>query len=400
MDNKIFKTELQHKDNGNESNRRNFLKNAALLGAGMSILPLVTKASSSGDRSQMNTVTTDNKDFSPTKITTRRTLGSGNSSMEISTLGFGVMGMNHHRGYHPDRKAMIKLLHQAVDQGVTLFDTAETYGPFINEELAGEGLYPYRNKVAIATKFGHQFVNGKHTGELNSRPEHIRKVAEDSLKRLRVDTIELFYQHRLDPKVPIEDVAGAVKDLIKEGKVRRFGVCEVSAQTIRRAHTVQPLTAVQSEYHLMWREPEKEILPVLEELGIGFVPYSPINRGFLGGDFNEHTRFNSGNDNREILPRFTPEALRANLAFVEVLNRFGKTRGMTSAQISLAWLLNQKPWIVPIPGTTKFAHLAENMRSLDFTITPDEWHELESALSKITIIGDRYPAVLQNNVQN
>lgn len=399
MDDKTLKTELQNEEMGSQSNRRSFIKNAALFGAGMSILPLVSEAGSTEDRSTKNMEDNGASGLDVTKNAERRTLGSGSSSMEISSLGFGVMGMNHHRGYHPDRKAMIQLLHQAVDHGVTFFDTGETYGPFINEELAGEGLQPYRDKVAIATKFGHVFMDGKHTGELNSRPEHIRKVAEASLKRLRVDTIELFYQHRLDPKVPIEDVAGTVKDLIKEGKVKRFGVCEVSAQTIRRAHAVQPLTAVQSEYHMMWREPEKEILPVLEELGIGFVPYSPINRGFLGGAFNEHTRFDSGNDNREMLPRFTPEALRANLAFVEELNRFGRTRGMTSAQISLAWLLHQKPWIVPIPGTTKLAHLGENMNSKHFTVTHEEWRKLESTLAKITIIGDRYPAALQKNVE-
>lgn len=329
----------------------------------------------------------------PTSLPTRK-LGS----WEVPALGFGVMGMNHHRGLHPDRKAMIALLHQAVERGVTLFDTAEIYGPFSNEELAGEALYPYRNQVAVTTKFGHSIVDGKPTGGVNSRPEHIRKVAEASLKRLRLDTIELFYQHRFDPEVPIEDVAGAVKDLIQEGKVKRFGLCEVGPETIRRAHAVLPVTAVQSEYHLMWREPEAEVLPVCEELGIGFVPYSPLNRGFLGGDISEYTRFDSGNDNRDKLPRFTPEAMRTNLAIVEELNRFGRTRGATSAQVSLAWLLAKKPWIVPIPGTTKLAHLDENLKAADFTFGADEVRELEAAVSKIKIVGDRYPASEQKKI--
>jgi aryl-alcohol dehydrogenase-like predicted oxidoreductase len=331
-------------------------------------------------------------------LTRRRTLGSGKYSLKVSALGFGVMGMNYNRGPHPERKAMITLLHQAVERGVTLFDTAETYGPFINEELAGEALHPYRNKIVITTKFGHEIVDGKHTGGLNSRPEHIRQVAEESLKRLRVDAIDLFYQHRFDPKVPIEEVAGAVKDLIQEGKVKRFGLCEVNAQTIRRAHAIQPVTAVQSEYHLMWREQEKEVLPMLEELGIGFVPYSPLNRGFLGGTLNEYTKFATTNDNRAELPRFTPEAMRANLAFVEVLHAFGRTRGVTSGQLALAWLLARKPWIVPIPGTTKLAHLEENLKAADLTFTANEWRELELHLSKITIVGDRYNATEQKKV--
>jgi aryl-alcohol dehydrogenase-like predicted oxidoreductase len=333
-------------------------------------------------------------------ITQQRTLGTGNFRMEVSALGFGVMGMNYNRGPHPDRKEMIALLHQAAERGVTLFDTAQVYGPLINEELAGEGLYPYRNRVSVTTKFGHSIVNGKYeTGKLNSRPENIRRVAEESLKRLRVEAIDLFYQHRLDPGVPIEEVAGTVKELIQQGKVKRFGLCEVGAQTIRRAHAVQPVTAVQSEYHLMWREPEKEIFSVLEELGIGFVPYSPINRGFLGGAINEYTRFDSGNDNRNTLPRFTPEAIRTNLALVEVLNDFGRTRGATSAQVALAWLMAQKPWIVAIPGTTKLAHLDENLRAADLLLTPDESRDLNTAVSKIQIVGDRYSAEQQRQVE-
>lgn len=319
-------------------------------------------------------------------VSARRKLGT----LEVSALGFGCMGMNYHRGPSPDRKAMIKLAHQVVERGVTFFDTAETYGPFINEELVGEALAPFRNKLVISTKFGFNHEGGVRTGP-NSRPERIRKVAEESLKRLRIESIDLFYQHRFDPNVPIEDVAGTVKDLIREGKVKHFGLCEVSAETIRRAHAVQPITAVQSEYSLMWREPEKNVLPALEELGIGFVPYSPLNRGFLGGSLNEYTRFDSGNDNRNTLPRFTSEAMRANLAIVEVLNKFGRTRGATSAQVALAWLLAQKPWIVPIPGTTKLAHLEENLRAADLTFAPDELRELDLGLSKIKIVGDRYP---------
>ncbi|WP_222119460.1 aldo/keto reductase [Pseudomonas oryzihabitans] len=334
-------------------------------------------------------------------ITQHRTLGSGDFRMEVSALGFGVMGMNYNRGIHPERKAMIELLHQAAERGVTLFDTAQVYGPLINEELAGEGLYPFRGKVNITTKFGHRIVDGKYfEGELDSTPKNIRRVAEESLKRLRVETIELFYQHRLDPAVPIEDVAGTVKDLIREGKVKRFGLCEVNAQTIRRAHAVQPVTVVQSEYHLMWRDQETEVFPVLQELGIGFVPYSPINRGFLGGSITEYTRFDSGNDNRNTLPRFTSEAIRSNLAVVEVLNAFGRTRGLTSAQVALAWMMAKAPWIVPIPGTTKLAHLDENLRVAEVTLTPAEVQELESAVSKIQIVGDRYPASQQKQVES
>lgn len=332
-------------------------------------------------------------------LTKKRTLGSGKFRMEVSAIGFGVMGANHHRGISPDRKKVIRVIRQAAEHGVTLFDTAEIYGPLTNEELAGEALAPYKGKVAITTKFGHSIINGVYqTGKLDSRPENIRKVAEASLKRLRVDAIELFYQHRFDPEVPIDDVAGTVRDLISEGKVRRFGLCEVGPETIRRAHAVQPVTAVQSEYHLMWREPEQNIFPVLEELGIGFVPYSPLNRGFLGGDMTAYTRFDSGNDNRNTLPRFMPDALAKNLMFMEVLNRFGRPRGITGAQAALGWLL-QKDWIVPIPGTTKFAHLEENIRAASLDVSQEEWKELEAELAKVEIIGDRYPAEQQKQVQ-
>lgn len=252
----------------------------------------------------------------------------------------------------------------------------------------------------ISTKFGHDIVDGKYTGRQNSRPEHIKKVAEESLKRLRIDSIPLFYQHRFDPNVPIEDVAGAISDLMKEGKVQRWGLCEVSPEIIRRAHAVQPLTAVQSEYHLMWRLQEEQVLPVLEELGIGFVPYSPINRGFLGGNINEYTKLGPDNDNRATIPRFAPEAIRANYRIVEVLNAFGRTRGVTSAQIALAWLLSRYPWVVPIPGTTKLAHMEENLRAADISFTPSEWKELESDIFAIPIVGDRYNAEEQKRVSH
>jgi aryl-alcohol dehydrogenase-like predicted oxidoreductase len=321
----------------------------------------------------------------------RRTLGSGESSLQVSALGLGCMGMSYHRGPAPERNAMIALIRKAVELGVTLFDTAEVYGPFINEELVGEALFPLRKEVVIATKFGFNFENGKSTG-LNSRPERIRQVAEESLKRLKSESIDLFYLHRLDPNVPIEDVAGTVKDLIREGKVKHFGLCEVGAKTIRRAHSVQPLTAVQGEYSLMWKQPEKEVLPILEELGIGFVPYSPLGRAYLAGGLNEHTKFDGSNDNRVTLPRFTAEAMKANRVLVDLLNEFGQQKGATSAQVALAWLLAQKPWIVPIPGTTKLERLEENLKSADLTFTPDELRDLNHAISKIKLQGDRYPA--------
>lgn len=379
------------------SNRRKFLVSGATLGALACLRPSSGK---SAERLDADPPTSGNGVMDLPVINSKRILGRGRFSMEVSALGFGVMGMNYNRGHHPDRKALIALLHQAAERGITLFDTAQVYGPLINEELAGEALHSYRHKVSVTTKFGHSIVGRTYeTGKLNSRPDNIRRVAEDSLKRLRIEAIDLFYQHRLDPDVPIEDVAGTVKDLIQQGKVKRFGLCEVGAQTIRRAHAVQPVTALQSEYHLMWRGPEKEVFPVLEELGIGFVPYSPLNRGFLGGAINEYTRFDSGNDNRNTLPRFAPAAIRANLALVEALNVFGRTRGMTSAQVALAWLMAQKPWIVPIPGTTKLAHLDENLRTASLTLTPDELRELESAVSKIEIVGDRYPPEQQRQVQ-
>jgi aryl-alcohol dehydrogenase-like predicted oxidoreductase len=312
----------------------------------------------------------------------------GNSGLSVSALGFGCMGLNHHRGPAPDPTAMIELVRAAVARGITLFDTAESYGPFTNEELVGEALQPFRNEVAIATKFGHDFEPG--SDGLDSRPSHIRRVADDSLRRLRIETIDLFYQHRVDPKVPIEDVAGAVKRLIEEGKVRHFGLCEAGVETIRRAHAEQPLAAVQSEYSLWWREPEAEVLPACEALGIGFVPYSPLGRGFLTGAIDEATSFGS-NDNRTSLPRFTPEARKANRPVVDLLKTIGDHKGASPAQIALAWLLAQKPWIVPIPGTTKLSRLDENIGAIALRLTPDDLERIDRAVSQITVQGDRYP---------
>jgi aryl-alcohol dehydrogenase-like predicted oxidoreductase len=325
----------------------------------------------------------------------RRRLGP----LEVSALGLGCMGMSYHRGPVPERKAMIALIRQAVELGVTLFDTAEVYGPFVNEELVGEALAPLRNDVVIATKFGFELVDGKvQLGALNSQPDHIRRVAEASLRRLRTDTIDLFYQHRLDPSVPIEDVAGAVKDLIGEGKVKHFGLCEVNPSTIRRAHAVQPVAAVQSEYSVMWTQPRADVLPVLEELGIGFVPYSPLGRGYLSGSLNEHTKFDGSNDNRATLPRFTPEALQANRALVDLLEEFGQRKGATPAQVALAWLLAQKPWIVPIPGTTKLERLNENLGAVGVTVGAQELSALDLAASRIQVQGDRYPTEQRKQV--
>jgi aryl-alcohol dehydrogenase-like predicted oxidoreductase len=309
------------------------------------------------------------------------------------------MGMSFSYGPPADKNAMIGLFRTAVERGVTFFDTAEVYGPFINEELVGEGLAPFRDNVVIATKFGFKLdpKGGPKWIGLDSRPEHIRQVADGSLKRLKVDVIDLFYQHRVDPDVPIEDVAGAVKDLIQAGKVRHFGLSEAGVQTIRRAHAVQPVTAVQSEFSLWWRSPQTDLLPVLEELGIGFVPYSPLGRGFLTGKMDEHTTFAAG-DFRGGLPRFTPEALKANQVLVDLVAGFAKRKGATPAQIALAWLLAQKPWVVPIPGTTKQERLSENIGSADLELSPEELREMGEAASRIPVQGSRYPEQLERLV--
>lgn len=317
----------------------------------------------------------------------KRKLGS--SGLEVSALGLGCMGMSFGYGPAQDEQEMISLIRSAVDLGVTFFDTAEVYGPFTNEELVGKALSPIREQVVIATKFGfHIDADGKQAG-LNSRPEHIREVAEASLRRLKTDTIDLLYQHRVDPSVPIEDVAGAVKELIQEGKVRHFGLSEAGVQTIRRAHAVQPVTALQSEYSLWWREPEEKTFPVLEELGIGFVPFSPLGRGFLTGKIDESTTFDS-TDFRSSVPRFTPEARKANRALVDLLASIAQRKGATPAQIALAWLLAQKPWIVPIPGTTKLHRLKENVAAASVELTEADLRDIESAASQITVQGARY----------
>ena len=319
----------------------------------------------------------------------------GKSGLEVSVLGLGCMGMSYAYGTTPDKKDMIKLLHQAIERGVTFFDTAEAYGPFANEELLGEALAPHRDQVVIATKFG--FKNGVANSGLDSRPENIKTVAEASLKRLRTDHIDLFYQHRVDPHVPIEDVVGAVKELIQAGKVRHFGLSEAGVESIRRAHAVQPVTALQSEYSLWWREPEQTVLPVVEELGIGFVPFSPLGRGFLTGKIDANTAFDS-QDFRSNLPRFTAEARQANQAVVDLLQKIASQKHATPAQIALAWLLAQKPWIVPIPGTTQLTRLEENLGAAAIELTPADLHEINTAASKIAVQGARYPERLQRTV--
>ncbi len=325
----------------------------------------------------------------------------GKSNLEVSALGLGCMGMSFSYGPPKDKQEMTTLLHAAVDRGITFFDTAEVYGPWLNEELVGEALAPYRGKVAIATKFGFDVspdkdprgMKGAPPG-VNSKPEHIKQAVEGSLKRLNVETIDLYYQHRVDPNVPIEDTAGAVKELIQAGKVKHFGMSEASAKTIRRAHAIQPVTAVQSEYSLWWRKPEQEVIPALEELGIGFVPYSPLGKGFLTGAIDENKKFDSS-DFRSTLPRFAPEALKANQTLVDLLGSIAKRKKVTPAQIALAWLLAQKPWIVPIPGTTQLNRLEENIGAVALELTPNDVRDIDAAASKITVEGARYPERLE-----
>lgn len=374
--------------------RRGFLKTAAAIGAALTIAPALDKAKaaeaaiagSNGARTYKNGME-------------HRALGSGAAAMEVSALGFGCMGLNYNRSQSPDRKECIRIIHEAVDQGVTLFDTAIIYGPLRNELLAGEALAPYKGRVNLTTKFGHEVVDGKGTGRQDSSRATVRRYCEESLRRLRLDSLPLFYQHRFDRSTPIEEVADTIAGLIKEGKVQRWGLCEVSADTIRKAHAVCPLTAVQSEYHLMHRQVEDNgVLDTCRELGIGFVPYSPLNRGFLGGCINEYTTFDTFNDNRHTLPRFQPEAIRANTRIVNELQQWGRTRGMTSAQVALGWLLHKAPWIVPIPGTTKESHLDENLHTLSFDIDDTDWRELETAVAAIPVVGDRYNAEQQKQV--
>jgi aryl-alcohol dehydrogenase-like predicted oxidoreductase len=320
----------------------------------------------------------------------------GNSALKVSALGLGCMSMSFGYGPPGDKQKMIEVIRAAVAHGITFFDTAEVYGPFTNEQLVGEALAPFRGEVVIATKFGFKIIDGKQAG-LDSRPIHIKEVAEASLKRLKVDVIDLFYQHRVDPDVPIEDVAGTVRDLIQAGKVKHFGLSEAGVQTIRRAHAIQPVTALQSEYSLWWRNPEEEILPTLEELGIGFVPFSPLGKGFLTGKIDENTTFDS-TDFRNIVPRFTPEARKANKALVDLLAAIAARKRVTPAQLALAWLLAKKPWIVPIPGTTKLQRVAENIGAAALDLSADDLREIEGAASKFTVRGDRYPEHLNRMV--
>lgn len=373
--------------------RRNFLKLAALSGMGLCI----EKNSVAEAKESMKSGTR----ALPATIGKTRTLGSGNAAMKISELGFGCMGLNYHRSEHPDRKFCINLIHEAIERGVRLFDTAESYGYHKNELLVGEALKGYSDRVFVSSKFGHKFINGVQViTEEDSSPANIRRVCENSLRNLGVETLGIFYQHRADPKTPVEVVAETVGELIKEGKVLHFGLCEVNVDTIRRAHAVCPVTAIQSEYHLMHRAVEQNgVLDLCEELGIGFVPYSPLNRGFLGGLINEYTRFDPNNDNRQTLPRFQPDAIRANLRIVEVLNAFGRSRGITPAQIALAWLMNKKPFIVPIPGTTKLPHLEENLRAADITFSTEEMNKIELALAAIPIVGSRYDSLQESKIQ-
>lgn len=375
--------------------RRGFLKTAATLGAAVAFTPAFN------NKSQAAETIVSGAGAAPVRRNGMeyRTLGTGKASMEVSALGLGCMGMNYNRSQSPDKKECIRIIHEAVEQGVTLFDTAIIYGPLRNELLAGEALAPYKGKVNLTTKFGHEVIDGKGTGRQDSRRATVRRYCEESLRRLRLDSIPLFYQHRFDRNTPIEEVAYTISELIQEGKVQRWGLCEVSADTIRKAHAVCPLTAIQSEYHLMHRLVEQNgVLDTCRELGIGFVPYSPLNRGFLGGCINEFTEFDASNDNRQTLPRFQPDAIRANTRIVNALQAWGRTRGMTSSQVALGWLLHQAPWIVPIPGTTKESHLLENLRTLTFKVSDDEWAQLAQSVEAIPVIGDRYNAEQQKQV--
>ena len=382
----------QHNTGGID--RRGFLKRTAA-GAACCLVPTWQTVNAT-ERTAMEK---SESVSSRASVNKQRILGRGNASLTVSAMGFGCMGLNYHRGEHPDEQAAIRLVHEAIERGVTLFDTAESYGPFTNERLMGKALKGYTNQVNVTTKFGHKYVNGVQVKtEEDSSPANIRKVCENSLRSLGVESIAMFYQHRSDPNTPIETVAETVAQLIKEGKVQRFGLCEVNEDTIRRAHAICPITAIQSEYHLMHRTVEESVLPLCRELGIGFVPYSPINRGFLGGLINEYTQF-SPNDNRQTLPRFQPEAIRENLRIVEVLNAFGRTRGYTPAQIALAWLMHKGDFIVPIPGTTKLSHLEENLRAVDITFTVNEMNELEAAVAAIPVTGSRYDALQESKIQ-
>lgn len=385
-------TIIKNKKAMENNNRRDFLKTGAMLGTALvatTVLGGATAACNGNVNNETNKASQKSKS---------RKLGSGNHSLEVSVLGLGCMGMSYHRSFIPDTKAMIDLLRKAPDLGLNFYDTAEAYGPLVNEELVGEALAPFRKDIIIATKFG--FKNGKPSEGLDSSPTRIRAVVEHSLKSLKTDYIDLLYQHRVDPNIPIEDVAGAVKDLIQEGKVKHFGMSEAGADNIRKAHAVQPVTALQSEYSLFTRQPENDVINVCQELGIGFVPYSPLSRGMITGYLNERTKYNPDNDNRPSLPRYQPENVIANWALIDILKEFGDHRGLTVAQVALAWLLAQKPFIVPIPGTTKLAHLQENMWSADYEFTADELNKLTADLNEVRIVGERYTGQSAEQTKN
>lgn len=362
-----------------DNSRRKFLKNSALISGGLIL--------SSADFFGQNSI---RKNFSNSENENPmyRNLGSGKYSIKVSSIGLGCMGMSYHRSFIPQKKAMINLIQGAYDLGINFFDTAEAYGPLVNEELVGEAIHPFRKEVVIATKFG--FKNGKPSEGLDSSPTRIRKVVENSLRNLRTDYIDLLYQHRVDPNIPIEDVAGTVKDLIIEGKVKYFGLSEAGESTIRKAHAIQPLTALQSEYSLMTRQPENDVLKVCEELGVGFVPYSPLSRGMLTGYLNERTKYNSSNDNRPSLPRYQPENVITNWKLIDVLKDFGDYRGLTVAQVALSWLAAQKSFVVSIPGTTKMSHLTENLQAISYNFSDEELKVLTDDINKIKIVGERY----------
>lgn len=382
-----------------EMSHRGFLKRAGLLGAALCVTPVFEKAAAA--ERILTGQASKNIPAGMAAVRSVRTLGSGSAAFRVSAMGFGCMGLNHHRSQSPDEVACIRLVHEAIERGVTLFDTAESYGYHKNEILMGKALKGYTDRVLVSSKFGHKFVNGVQVKtEEDSTPANIRRVCENSLRNLGVDTLGMFYQHRSDPNTPIEVVAETCAELIKEGKILHWGMCEVNADTIRRAHRICPVTAIQSEYHFMHRTVEENgVLDLCEDLGIGFVPYSPLNRGFLTGAINEYTQFDASNDNRQTLPRFQPDAIRANMRIVEVLNAFGRTRGITPAQVALAWLMNKKPFIVPIPGTTKLSHLEENLRAADIRFTADEMREIENAVAAIPVVGSRYDALQESKIQ-
>lgn len=392
---------MKQEDRNDGISRRGFLKRAGLLGAALCVNPVLEKATAAervltGQGQVMRDIPAG-----MAAVRELRTLGNGTAAFRVSAMGFGCMGLNHHRSSSPDEAACIRLVREAIERGVTLFDTAESYGYHKNEILTGKALKGYTDRVFVSSKFGHKFVNGVQVKtEEDSTPANIRRVCENSLRNLGVETLGMFYQHRSDPNTPIEVVAETCAELMKEGKILHWGMCEVNADTIRRAHRVCPVTAIQSEYHFMHRTVEENgVLAACEELGIGFVPYSPLNRGFLTGAINEYTRFDATNDNRQTLPRFQPEAIRANTRIVEVLNAFGRTRGITAAQVALAWLMNKRAFIVPIPGTTKLSHLEENLRACDIRFTTEEMTEIENAVAAIPVVGSRYDALQESKIQ-